>query len=428
MGGNYWFNFFNWPIPDPGNARGQISPFWDDLSYSGSTDGGYTWYDSDNHRFIIQWQHMRHQNTYAYETFQMIITDPQYHPTLTGDSEIIFQYKDITNNDYDENYSSVGFESWDELRGLEYTFDNFYEPGAATLLNNRAIKITTNTGWGGVRGITDLNNMGFNGGVKVTTSYGRFRISADDGSYWLRNVPPGNVDITASIRGWFPATVTGVNVTADVTTENVDFSMTQCDIPANLDASEGLGDRIELTWNAVSHPDLVGYNIYRADWENGDYTKLNTDPVANNAYTDDTITDDEVYWYVVTAAYSGSYGNAESIDSEKAYGSTAVVTGIEGETPDVPDRFFISQNYPNPFNPFTTLSYGLPTDSEVRIDIFNVLGQRVVTLVDEYQTAGFKSVIWNGQDSGGDKVSSGVYFYTIEAGDFHDSKKMLLIK
>jgi hypothetical protein len=124
MGGNYWWNFFNWPIPDPGSARGQISPFWDDLSYSGAYNGVYTWHDQDNHRFIIEWYNMSHRNTGAYETFQMIITDPQYHPTLTGDSEIIFQYKTIVNNDSQENYSSVGFESWSELMGLEYTYDN----------------------------------------------------------------------------------------------------------------------------------------------------------------------------------------------------------------------------------------------------------------------------------------------------------------
>ncbi len=428
MGGNYWFNFFNWPIPDPGNARGQISPFWDDLSYYGSVNGVYTWYDSDNHRFIIQWHLMSHRNTSATETFQMIITDPQYHSTLTGDSEIIYQYKNIVNNDSQENYSSVGFESWDELRGLEYSFDNFYEPGAATLGNEKAIKITTNTGHGGIKGLVDLNFVGTNEGVHVTTSGGRYRITAEDGSYWIRNVPPGAVDVSATIRGWFPMTISGVNVLVNAITEDVDFSMTQCDIPGNLDASEGLGDRIELTWNAVSHPDLVGYNIYRANWENDDYAKLNTDPVANTNYTDNTIPDNDTYWYVVTAVYSGGYGDAESIDSDKAYGSTDFVTGIGDENQAVPREFFISQNYPNPFNPFTTVSYGLPADSEVRIDIFNVLGQRVVRLVDEYQTAGFKSIVWDGNDASGDNVSSGIYFYTIEAGDYRASRKMLLIK
>ncbi|UCE65246.1 MAG: T9SS type A sorting domain-containing protein, partial [Candidatus Zixiibacteriota bacterium] len=428
MGGSYWFNFFNWPIPDPGNARGQISPFWDDLSYGGSVNGVYTWHDSDNHRFIIQWHQMVHRNTSAYETFQMIITDPRYHSTLTGDSEIIYQYKTIINNDSQENYASVGFESWDELRGLEYSFDNFYKPGAATLVNNRALRITTNTGRGGIRGLVDLNHTATNEGVRVSTSGGRYRITAGDGSYWIRNVPPGYTDITAKMRGWFPMTITDVNILANAITEDVDFIMTQCDIPGNLDASEGLGDRIELTWNAVSHSNLAGYNIYRANWENGDYVKLNTDPVANTNYTDNTIPDNDTYWYAVTAAYSGSFGDAESIDSDKAYGSTDNATGTEDESIAIPENFFISQNYPNPFNPYTTLSYGLPRDSDVRIDIFNILGQRVVTLVNEFQTAGFKSISWGGKDRSGDNVSSGIYFYTIEAGDYRDSRKMLLIK
>ncbi len=428
MGGNYWFNFFNWPIPDPGSARGQISPFWDDLSYYGIENGVYTYYDSANHRFIIQWHLMTHRNTSAYETFQMIITDPQFHSTLTGDSEIIFQYKAIVNNDSQENYCSVGYESWDELRGLEYSFDNFYSPGASTLGNEKAIKITTNTGRGGIRGLVNLNHTGTDEGVRVSTSGGRYRITAEDGFYWIRNVPPGTVDVTATIRGWFPMTINDVNVLANDITEHVSFSMTQCDIPDNLDASEGLVDRIELTWDAVSHPDLVGYNVYRADWENGDYVRLNVDPVTVTSYADSTIPDSDIYWYAVTAVYSGSYGDAESIDSEKAYGSGDVVTGVGDENQAVPREFFISQNYPNPFNPFTMLSYGLPIGSEVRIDIFNVLGQRVVTLVDEYQNAGYKSVIWNGKDGSGSNVSSGIYFYTIEAGDYRASKKMLLIK
>jgi len=428
MARNHWYNFFNWPIPDPGSARGQISPFWDDLSFSGSVNGVYTWYDADNHRFIIQWHSMVHRNTSAIETFQMIITDPQYYPTLTGDSEIIYQYKAIINNDSGENYSSVGFESWDELRGIEYTYDNFYDPGAATLANNKAIKITTNTGRGGIRGMVDLNSVGDNGGVTVSTSGGRHRLTSDDGSYWIKNVPPGTVDVTAGIRGWFPSTLTGINVIADQNTENVDFSLTACDIPANLDASEGLDGRVELTWDAVSHPDVVGYNVYRAHWENGVFVKLNDDPVTGTAYTDNTIPDSEIYWYVVSALYTGTYGDAESMDSEKAYGSGVVVTGAEDDTPAIPGEFFISQNYPNPFNPTTTLSYGLPIDSQVRIDIFNLLGQRVLTLVDERQTAGYKSVVWDGIDSAGKKVSSGIYFYTIEAGDYHASKKMLMIK
>jgi len=151
-GGNYWYYMYNYSIPDPGNARAQISPFWDDLQYSGSPNGVYKYYDSGNNRFIIEWSGLTHVNTYSTETFQLIIYDPYAYPTPTGDCEIVFQYHTINNNDigspprYAEAYSTVGLENWDEDDGLQYEYDNVYHPGAAVLQNGRAIKITTATG------------------------------------------------------------------------------------------------------------------------------------------------------------------------------------------------------------------------------------------------------------------------------------------
>ncbi len=428
MGGNRWYNFFNWPIPDPANGRGQISPFWDDLSYTGSTYGVYYWYDEDNHRFIIEWYHMTQRNTSATETFEMIITDPAYYPTLTGDSEIQYLYNAIINNDSGENYSSVGFESFDEKRGLEYTYDNTYTPGAATLANGRAVKITTNTGRGAVGGMVDLSNFGFNQNVVVSSSTGQHRLTPQSGAYWIKNVPPGEVSISAEINGYFPMTIDGVTVTADLTTDNIDFDMTRCPVITDLQASQGLGDRIELGWTAVDHADLAGYNIFRSLWENGDYVKLNTDPVTGTSYTDSEIPDNDIYWYYVTAVFSGDFGAAESFASNKAAGSTGIMTDIDNGSVSIPDKFFLSQNYPNPFNPTTTISYGLPTGSDVKIEIYNVLGQNVRNLMDEYQTAGYKSIVWDGEDFTGSKVSSGIYFYTIKAGDYQASRKMLMIK
>jgi hypothetical protein len=94
----------------------------------------------------------------------------------------------------------------------------------------------------------------------------------------------------------------------------------------------------------------------------------------------------------------------------------------------VPTKFFVYQNYPNPFNPETEIGYTLPQASEVNLAIYNLLGQRISTVVDEYQTAGHKVVRWNGTDEEGNNVASGVYFYRIQAGDFVKSKKMVLMK
>ena len=88
----------------------------------------------------------------------------------------------------------------------------------------------------------------------------------------------------------------------------------------------------------------------------------------------------------------------------------------------------IVSNDPNPFNPTTTISYQLPADSKVHISIFNIKGQKVKTLVNEILPAGEHSAIWNGRDSNGNRVGSGIYFYKLKAGDFQKVKKMILIK
>ncbi|MGB2769137.1 MAG: T9SS type A sorting domain-containing protein, partial [Candidatus Zixiibacteriota bacterium] len=87
-----------------------------------------------------------------------------------------------------------------------------------------------------------------------------------------------------------------------------------------------------------------------------------------------------------------------------------------------------SQNYPNPFNPRTSIRFALPQDAHVSLTVYNVLGQKVVTLVDEEQPAGYETVWWDGKDATGDEVSSGIYFYRLEADEFLEVKKMLLVK
>jgi len=106
------------------------------------------------------------------------------------------------------------------------------------------------------------------------------------------------------------------------------------------------------------------------------------------------------------------------------------VRWIEGSTEEEnkPITFSVSQNYPNPFNPYTNFKFSLPQASHVKIEIFNILGQRVKTLLDEDMKAGVFAVDWDGKDERGVEVSSGVYFYRVVAGDFSDIRKMVLMK
>ena len=85
-------------------------------------------------------------------------------------------------------------------------------------------------------------------------------------------------------------------------------------------------------------------------------------------------------------------------------------------------------NFPNPFNPATTIPYQLAVDAPVRLEVFDILGQKIKTLVAENQPAGFHRAVWDSRDDGGRPVAAGVYFYRLQAGDFNRVSKLLLLK
>ena len=101
-----------------------------------------------------------------------------------------------------------------------------------------------------------------------------------------------------------------------------------------------------------------------------------------------------------------------------------VTTGLEDlYSNKIPQTYSLGQNYPNPFNPVTHIQYGLPKTGDVKIEIYNILGQKIKTLLNKQMPAGYHEVEFNAQN-----LSSGVYLYRIEASEFQDVKKMILLK
>jgi hypothetical protein len=127
-----------------------VAVFWDDLKLTNS-GRVYTWYDEINKLFIVQWSRVRTFQNNTSETFQVILKDPMYHTTPTGDGEIVMQYLDFnndTNGSYSwsqihGNYCTVGIEDHTMKRGLQYTFNNSYADAAMPLSDGTAILITT---------------------------------------------------------------------------------------------------------------------------------------------------------------------------------------------------------------------------------------------------------------------------------------------
>ena len=99
--------------------------------------------------------------------------------------------------------------------------------------------------------------------------------------------------------------------------------------------------------------------------------------------------------------------------------------GVNSEEKEqiIPKEYSLYQNYPNPFNPVTTIKFDIPNDGVVQLEIFDILGRRIITLVDEYKTAGSYEKVFNASS-----LASGVYVYKLQAGDFISSKKMILLK
>ncbi len=138
MGENYLEGYRNWGIPSAGSPAAMIAPFWDNL-YQTGTRRVYTWHDTAEHRFVIQWYDMPNTYTNAVQNVELILYDPSWHQTSTGDGMILFQYETVDNTDSRDGYATVGIQNLDRTDGLMYTFWNRYADGAALLAPGRAI-------------------------------------------------------------------------------------------------------------------------------------------------------------------------------------------------------------------------------------------------------------------------------------------------
>ncbi len=119
--------------------------------------------------------------------------------------------------------------------------------------------------------------------------------------------------------------------------------------------------------------------------------------------------------------YLGFYDNTSV--GANVYKMTYTVTGIDHVLSLIPKKYKLYQNFPNPFNPTTTITYDLPLSGHVKIDVFNLLGQKMKTLVDANKNAGKYEIQYNAEN-----LASGVYYYRLQAGEFRQLKKMILLQ
>jgi type IX secretion system substrate protein len=158
--------------------------------------------------------------------------------------------------------------------------------------------------------------------------------------------------------------------------------------------------------------ELTGYNVYLDD-------ELIAGGLTETEYMLTGLIHGYAYTTGVTAVYDD--GESEVVEVEFTYSGTDADDGIVLRTA-------LNGNYPNPFNPTTTIAYSLKADENVTLEIYNIRGQLIRTLINDRIAAGPQEAVWNGLDDNRNRVGSGVYFYKLNAGDYTSTKKMILLK
>jgi hypothetical protein len=215
-----------------------------------------------------------------------------------------------------------------------------------------------------------------------------------------------------------------------------DFSLTE---PSNnsdimIDASNVDNGSITFSWDESSdaNDDLLMYLMSATSNEIGNHDVDTSATSISVAYADiiEDMTDNNVTVATIEWTVHVTDG-IDTVEADNAPFTVAIDGGYAMGTFTealIPEVFALHQNYPNPFNPITTLRYDLPENSYVNVTIYNMRGRQVKSLINQTQDAGYKSIIWNATNNYGEPVSAGVYLYQVHAGEFVQTRKMVLLK
>ncbi|MBM3325403.1 MAG: T9SS type A sorting domain-containing protein [Calditrichaeota bacterium] len=429
----------NRQIPGGEVVSAMLCPFWDDLLTT-VNNGVFYWYDRDNRVFVVEWCQMRklgqQGNGEPLETFEIILYDPAVHRTATGDGEIVFQYQDIIDTrscfqQWDTPFATVGIGSPDQSDGLQYTYWGALHPGATDLVDNRAIKFTTerSTAVGFVRGIVSDAMTGEPlSNARVRLSLGNQTTTNESGEFFFANLPVSR-DVSATVDCLFynDSTRGGLEIIANDTIEanfallkplfsldrelfEIRLSQVQIVADSFLIRNSGSGS---LTFSSQ----LTAPGVKWLTWtphigmlNAGDslFIRLDFDPT-------------ELTEGIYTTNIQFTHNARPGFGLLPIRLSVALATPNEGD--NQPLTFAVESNYPNPFNARTTLNYSLPVDGEVILTVVDIHSRVQVVVHQGYKLAGRHKIEFDGG-----ALPAGVYFGRLEAGNLTKTVKLLLVK
>ncbi|MDW8438772.1 MAG: T9SS type A sorting domain-containing protein, partial [Chloroherpetonaceae bacterium] len=307
---------------------------------------------------------------------------------------------------------------------------------------------------GGIAAVSFVRYFQFqNGGNPLTvTAVENMRINSDDGFGPLN--PNNNARIATAVSPASPVTWTGrtlvaapntlpANLPTNVSTNPFSQSVAATGVFYATFATAALEDNplpvnfcginivaknsrtIRLEWRTATEQDNLGFVLYRSESENGLYEEIASHQTSPNLRGKGTTLEEQTYFYE----------DSHNAQPGRTYFYKLVSVDYDGRRHEIPQGdieqwkiqlpfdYALDQNYPNPFNPVTTIQFSLAKAGKVTLEIYNVLGQKVATLIDGELNAGAHRYQWNAAG-----LASGVYFYRLQSRDFVATKKAILVK
>jgi len=257
--------------------------------------------------------------------------------------------------------------------------------------------------------------------AKVTSNQ-RFTTHPDSEGNFMLFLPNGIHTVTASMDHHQSSTLNSININPSNPVHYTEFTL--IDLPQPLGISYTVNNdtgALVMNWQIPQDTVLpvTGYKVFRK-FDSGQFDLMAEpfEPVYN-----ETLTFDGRYSYYITVKYLNVDGSPSEIIT---FPFPWVANPDDDVTPGLVNN--LANNYPNPFNPTTTIAFSLAKSGSTSLAIYNLKGQLVKRLINGELNAGNHNVVWNGKDTNNRNVSSGMYFYRLESGNFRSTKKMLLMK
>jgi len=256
---------------------------------------------------------------------------------------------------------------------------------------------------------------------------GNYKIKLNEQSLFYANLPTFDYDgVVTPYESEFTLSTKSHN-------NSLDFAFSDMALPIVLTnfTAEMVKDGVRLAWTTESETENQGFFIQRKLEKESEWQELSSFLTNPGLRGQGSITYQSEYEYIDStdlSEFTYEYRLGDVDYNTAMFFHDDLTIRIEVNYTAIPDNFSLLSAYPNPFNPITTISYSIPENSTVTLFIYDVTGKLVRKLVNNVENPGIKEVVWNGRNEFGKNVHSGMYIYSLRAGKYHESKKILLIR